>query len=203
MAFVCTENFDSYADGASLVNNTASGGSGWTSNWQGYSGGDAGTVVATQYLSSPNSARITTNQAYRDFTAVTVGTFYYSFRYSGDQAILRLYTGATAIIYQRVSSGNLEYYNGSAYVSLGAVTANVWHTVGIEFDQVNQPYKARYSLNGGAFSAWDNRANGTDTSVNKVLLFGDGNVYIDNINPPAAATSTVTPTSTLAFLGCG
>jgi hypothetical protein len=207
MAFTCTENFDSYANTTDL--NGASGGSGWSANWV----SDAATITNSTYSSSPNSTTALTGTSHRHFSSVDTGILYFSFKTTGNHHILGLYDGVLgeSLVYLTVRSGNLNTYSvANGYESVGAISFDVWHTIGIELDQTNQAFKVRYNIDGGAWSGWFPRVLGdTYTSVAELRFWSDeyaehgvASVYIDSISPAATAT-TVTPTSTLAFLGCG
>lgn len=197
MAFLCTDNFDSYANGANLGNNTAAGGTGWTSNWGVNLTGPA-TATNAQSLSSPNSALVTLNQIDRLFSAVSVGVLNYSFYKTADDIVFYLRDGATNFVINRINAGNFEYYDGTSFNSLGAVSSSAWHTVSIEIDQTNQAGKVRYKIDGGAFSSWFLRADGgVSTSCDRILLWGTGNVYVDSISPPSSSTGN---SNFLAFM---
>lgn len=180
MAFLATENFDSYTNGDDI--NGKSGGSGWTTNW---ASGAGAAVTNAQFQSSPNSLlpAAGTNPS-RDFTNVTVGSHSWYFRYNGTSGIVRYYNSGNLLIAVRTDSGNVEIYNGASYVSIGSQISDSWMKVTIEVDQVAQPYKYRASLNDGTFSSWISRnLDETATGVDRWLSF-EG-IYYDTIAPVA------------------
>lgn len=199
MAFLCTENFDSYANGDNLSGK--SGGSGWTTNWV-----SAGTGEITNAQAQSGTLSMlpdATTNPYRDFTNVTVGTLdFYFYIVSGDQTLVRLYNTGTALIYLKTLSNQVQVYNGVAYENVGAYSNATWTKMTIELDQTAQPYKARYRVGAGAFSSWISRAgNVVLTGVDRFLTFE--NPYYDSIAPGSATATTTTPVSTLSLLGCG
>ena len=188
MAFVCTENFDSYADNDNL--NGKSGGSGWTSNWGSTFTGPA-TVQNTQAYSGTLSCFSTSDQISRDFTTVTAGTLYFAFFKTGDDNMFWLRDGATNFVATRINGGNLQYLTGggASWATIQAVNSSQWYVVGIEIDQTNQSGKARYNVDGGTWTAWAD--GGSGTQANRVLVWGTQNIYIDSIQPTSPIVVTV------------
>src|SRR5204863_8023219 len=93
-AFISEDNFDSYSAGSA---SGLSGGTGWTSNWG--SSFSCGNITTSTFDSSPNSFKCDTGQINRDFSTVTVGTFYYSFNSSGsDTYTIFLRKGANNVV---------------------------------------------------------------------------------------------------------
>jgi len=185
MAFICTANFDDLTNGDNLANNTIGGGSGFTSNW-GVSFTGPAAVDNAQSLSSPNSVKVTTNQTDRDFAAVSVGILYVACYSPGDGNLVWLRNGTGNFVLVRMTGTTLEYFDSSAWQNSGlTISTNTWTTIGIEIDETNQPGKARFNKDGGAFTSWFSRAD-TPTSCNKILLWG-GSVYYDNITPPVTS----------------
>lgn len=175
-AFTVTEKFDTYTDGDSLNGKT-----GTAVTWS-LGGGDVAGVTNSQSDTAPNSAFITLGGAIGSITTTTDGTLYYSVYITGDDTIFRLRTGATNVVYNRRNGGNLEYYDGSNYVSVGALSANTWHRIGIEFDNGGNPGKARYQIDNGTWSSYAPTANGGN-SVDTIVILGTATEYIDTICP--------------------
>jgi hypothetical protein len=187
MAFVATENFDSYANGDNISGKT--GGSGWTTAW---TNGDPGSVTNAQAQSGTLSllTGAGTNPS-RDMTNVTIGSQDSWFYVNTDTGLVRYYNSGNLLIAIRTSSGNVEAYDGSDYNVVAAFTNNTWFKVTIELDQTNQAYKYRTSVNGGTPTAWMSRnLDVTATGVDRWLTF-EG-FYSDTIEPSAAASAIKT-----------
>jgi len=66
----------------------------------------------------------------------------------------RIYESPSSpVITIRTSSNKLQYFDGSTYNDIGTVAGDTWFTVDIEWR--SSDFNARYSLNGGSWTAWD------------------------------------------------
>jgi len=174
-SFTTYEGFESYANTDTL--NGKTGGTGWVGAWVSNAG--VNTITNTEVDEGLLSAWLIGGDVQRLFSTTTTGTFFYSYYASGDQVVARLANAGTYVIYNRVQGGNFEYYDGAGYVSLGAITTGVWHRIGIEIDNAGHAGQARYQIDGGTWSSWDDTANGGNT-VDTFRIFAD---YIDDISP--------------------
>lgn len=180
-----TDNFDSYTDGD--LNGQGS--------WSGSVEFDVqGTVVqagakAVAYLASSS------NSISKDFTASTTGVQSIWGRVS-DVTIdgrwsFRMASGASAIFYIKTNAGNVVYFDGATYTTLGAVSNNTWFQVECQFDASTD--KARYRLNGGTWTAY---ASGTAvfTTLDRLYLVCDtataGSSYWDTCADGSAPATT-------------
>lgn len=202
MAFLCTDDFESYADGANLGNNTAAGGSGWTSNWGSAFTGPA-TVVTTQAQGGTKSAQVTANQINRDFSSVTAGILYFYVRYTGtdDNAVWLRDAGASNIVATRFNTSNFQALINGTYTTQFAASINTWYKIGVEINDATQSGKVRYNVDDGAWGAWvANGVNSGATAVTRMLIWGTTtNLFTDTIAPGVATTVS----KRLTVLGAG
>lgn len=66
---------------------------------------------------------------------------------------IRLSEGGTNRIGVKSSGGNLQYYDGSVYITIGAVSLDTWFKLDVQWDFSTQ--MARYQLNDGGYTAYD------------------------------------------------
>ena len=201
MAWLATENFDSYSAGTSISG--GAGGSGWTGNWT----LGSGTVKAETAPTGGQGCRALKglNQAHnanRTFTSIDNSVAHFQF-YSddataGNERDVAFEGGGTSRFQFRinVSSGG-RYYgsNGTSYnTDLGAFSINTWYTVDVKFGHVAG--KFAISFNGGAYSA-DLNTTGGVTAVDKFYFLSAqtpvGNFWIDDVGATAGAVCATGP----------
>lgn len=106
------------------------------------------------------------------------------------------------LIVQVGSGGNVKYFDGSAYQTLQAYTANTWIKITLNWDKVLHSSQWRMKVNDSAYTSWMS-GNGSFTVLNRITLCGrsSGDTYFDDISnmyvaPEAVATTTATTTTT-------
>lgn len=177
MAWVATDNLDSYSAGSNL--HGQNGGSDWAAAWSWNSAGTQPTVeTAPAGGQGGNAIKVsgTTNQtkATRTFTAISAGIVKLRLRVTAtnpnDFCGFILESGAgNGKIYHRVSGGNLQLFNSPAYENVQAVSADTWYRIDVEFDDAAQDNKFRTRVDGGSWTDWKN-TNGTYTSLDRIVI---------------------------------
>lgn len=200
MAWVATDDFNSYSDGSiSGVN----GGSGWSAGW--VLGSGAIDVQGTTVYEGAKA--VTANTSLADLASraltstVTVGTMYFAMRASATTVvgftILENGSGTGKMYIKFDNDGNIKIFsNGSGtYVTLQAYSANTWYVIGIDFDNTGHANQYRANVDGGAFSSYYTVNGGSYTSISHVRLetdTGTGSVFWDRISDtyPSSAVAT-------------
>lgn len=70
------------------------------------------------------------------------------------------------------SDGQMAYWNGSAYVDFGAVSANTWYRV--ETQLRSSDHTGRHNLNNGAFTSWKQQYSASWTNIGNVRIDSGG-----------------------------
>jgi hypothetical protein len=101
----------------------------------------------------------------------------------------------TGAIVRFNDDGNIEYFNGAAYVAIQAYSAGQWYCVEVQWIDDSGTKKARYRIDEGSWTDYY-AINGNPSELDSVRLFrrGDDYSYIDYIAenpivPPAAGRS--------------
>lgn len=210
MAWVATDDFNSYSDGSI---NGANGGSGWSAGWVLASGGIdvEGTTVyeGAKAVTANTSAADLASRALT--STVTAGTMYIAMRASATTAIgftiLEDGAGIGKMYIKFDSDGNIKIFDngGGVYQTIQAYSADTWYIIGINFDNVGQPNLYRANVNGGAFTSYYAPNGGTYTSISHVRLetdTGTGSMFWDRISDTYPAVVT-TNTNNLTTLNAG
>ncbi len=199
MAWIATDNFDSYPDGDLSGQN---GGTDWTAAWSGGAGFDVQGTVVYQGAKAVSVVRTGAAQEItRDFTAITAGSVYIAVRVTSTalESYLMINEGATSRGYIKHTGGVISIYDngGGVYQNVATgLSADTWYIVNIEFDDGAQPnnYRARvYNGSWGSFSSWYQVNGGSYTNISRIRLQldtpGTGTAYYDLITPtdPVAA----------------
>ena len=204
------EQFDGYTNGDDLA--SKNGGSGWSAAWS-ISTGGAFLVTNAQSVSSPNSVKTTNTAApfaTRAFASQSAGTIYVSVR---PESGINNHNfvgvddtpGNTKVIVDFYSDNNIQYYNGTSYVSFGTWSANTWYRIGIQWDNAGHANQARYNIDNGAWTSWAN-ANGTFSSISGFYIYSPstsgGHIFIDDIcdTYTVPTGSTTNPNFLLRFI---
>lgn len=200
MAMPIVENFES------LTLGDLSGQDGWT-------GGYLNFDVATGTASHSGSKGVSASSAggslcEKDFGAPsTSGSQIFYFRTTDVtsaevmQTRFKDYSIPASVIILKTLSGNLQYYNGSSYQTIQAVSADTWYKVQIDWKADNT---ARYRVDDGTPTAYDNM-NGTMTNGIDGVYLGtqlSGTCYWDDFEAVASSTRKP-PAHTLLLMGVG
>lgn len=196
MAWVATDNFNSYSDGSI---NGANSGSGWAGAWSLASG----TIDIQGTTTYEGAKAVTADTASADLASrqltstVTVGTVYVAMRASTTTIIgfFILENGAgTGKMYIKFDSdGNIKAFdNGTGtYQTIQAYSANTWYVLAIDFDNTGQPNKYRVKVNNGSYSSYYTVNGGTYSSISHVRLETDsatGSIFWDRISDTSPGT---------------
>lgn len=199
MAWVATENFDSYTTSADLSG--GSGGSDWTNNWSVSSGGGTITVETAPAGGQGGKAarhNATAGVAYKRSVAdVTVGAVSVEMRVTGTSpndfsGILLALADGSGKMYVKCDAGKWKAFSNGVggYVDVDNAAADTWQTIDIEFDQDNQANKYRVRVDGGTWTSWLTVNGGSYTSIGQFVLDGsasDITIYWDHIRETSAA----------------
>ena len=171
--WLATDNFDSYTIGNSL--SAGAGGSGWSGNW---TEGTAAVTVASSPAGGQGGGALFVNAdpnfSYsRTFADLSAGLmsfrFYINTTSPGDDTWFMLDEGVGGTAARGLvaigSDGFVKIFDGTTLFSVGAYTANTWHTVTMEFNDATQPNAFRAKLGAGNFTQWFPAANGGSYSV--------------------------------------
>lgn len=209
-AAAAVENFDSYANGASL--DGANGGSGWSSAWTIGSGiwtSDTAPIGGQGGLALHGS---TTASVSRTFGLISVGTIHSQFNFSDGVAgnlvnILfqdSVNTGGAAnnnriaITLNSTNGGDIRAGSGQGSETLvGTFSTSTWNTIDIKFDNaLGNVFQV--SVNGGPYSG-DIASGGSLAHVDTLVVSSDDSAthdfWIDDISitpPPTAITGSGT-----------
>lgn len=156
MAWVATDNFDSYSNGDL---NGGSGGSSWSTNWSGSTSFDVqGTTVyqGSKAITNTNNGEVSIQ---RTFSAVSDGVVYFAVRKTSNSA------GGFLISLRNSSDSSRGYvfFDNSSNIIAGTGTvlsgysANTWYVIRLTFNATLGTYSAAYSTDAfgtaGTFSA--------------------------------------------------
>lgn len=210
MAWVATDDFESYADGALAGNN---GGSGWSGAWAS-SGSDNWTVQGTvvyEGLKAISSANSVTQTCQRSFTALsgTSNEVRIAIRrttVSGAARNVVVFNAGATFRFQ-LEAGD----NGGGAVNIRIATsggntiietpmsADTWYLVVLDIDMTNS--QVRGKLGGGTYTSY--RAMDGSGAIDTVKLQtqdGTGTGYFDYLGPQAAAAGGI---GRLMMMGVG
>lgn len=186
-----SENFDSYSDGD--LNGQGS--------WSGGVLFDIQGTVTQAGAKAVINAGATNSSVIKSFTLTAAGYQGWYIRTSDKtkDAVhqTRLYESGSAKAYIKVNNGNMQYFNGAAYVTFGTVVNDTWHHIEMEWDASTD--QARYKFDGGSWTAWANLASTLASGMDGFGCVHDGsgsaNNYWDTITNSGATNVTVTPTA--------
>jgi len=206
MAWVATENFESYSAGALAGNN---GGSGWTSAWTSLSNDDWQVGTTTVCGGSKNAVDTVTSgdatsRIYRDFAALSGTTNEVQFYLAASSAT----TDNIQVQFANSSSasrieiqmgegvgggGDIELVGATSQSLATSFSANTCYLVTVDIDVTNS--RARAKLDGGAYTSYVSLANSGD--ITRLILTasqeGTGantSFYFDEIGPVGGAAAT-------------
>lgn len=195
------DNFDSYTDGD--LNGQGS--------WSGSTDFDIqGSVVQAGAKAVAHTAAASGN-ILKSFTGAASGTQSIYGRVASTAIsglwMVRLYEGAAARIFiQTDGAGNLSYNDGGGLVTIGAITADTWFKLDIEWQASDDT--ARYRLDNGTWTAFDTIVFPITTEIDTLRLFKDvadaTAIYFDTA-AEVGGDVVVTPQNqpTLLMLGVG
>jgi|GEM_PF-5110522 len=208
------DDFESYTEGQNLIG--VDGYSQKNTPW------DTGSYFKAETIEDTRAGHLhVVGTSYNEYVKVQLMSmnkfsFSYKFRLSNvtsDSFYMGLYDADDNLIaILRVYAGKLEYYNGSAYVSLASVSANVWYKIEFrakspsEIDlYVNDAFKAEVGigsnpldyLSWGAWKRWTGDAyidnimlrKYTDPEPSVEVEGSKATIYIYYGNPDATTTS--------------
>lgn len=198
MAWVATENFNSYSDGDLNANN---GGSGWAGAWTQSAGTISvqGTTVyeGAKAISSPSgSAQL----YYRQLTSTTSsGIVSFRLRMTAttiDGAIVLEETSGAGKMYFRIApDGNFKIFDngGGVYQTIQAYSTDTWYLCEMEFDDASQPEKYRARVDGGSWTSWYTVNGATYASIGYFRIDRDNNtgvLYVDDIKEGSSVSAS-------------
>lgn len=179
MAWTATDDFDSYSAGIELFG--LNGGSGWSTAWDQPSGSTS--LVTVQNAPAGMSGKAvraiedggTDLNVDRTFSDISAGSLRVLLRVAGttspdDFAGIQLGEGASNRMFLKVSGGNLQMYDGSAYQTIQAVSVDTTYTIDIEFDDSAQPNQWRVRVDEGSWTIWRGVNGGGYTVINRFRI---------------------------------
>lgn len=193
-----TENFDSYTDGDLNGQGSWSGGTDFDIQGTTTQGG-AKAVLHTAAASGSVS---------KSFTGASTGvqSLYGRVADTSDGTwSVRIGEAGAAKHYVKTNGGNVTYFDGATYATLGAISVDTWFQIDIQWDAATD--QARYRLNGGSWSAYASGV-ATYTTLDTFILVKDntstGDAFWDTFTDGGAVQIT-TPRQrhTLLTLGVG
>lgn len=203
MAWVATDNFDSYTVTEDL--NGKNGGSGWSGAWTLVGG--AMTIQVAPAGMSGNAVRcIDADSEYTRnvASAVTVGTMSFKFRTNstapGGNFVFKLREGGTSRMFFRANTtGDFQIFNGNTtvYDTIQAYAADTTYTITFDFDNVAQPNKYRIKVDAGSYTTYKDVSGLAYTNIDQVSLdaetgFGT-TVFLDDIQNAGEAANILMP----------
>lgn len=98
---------------------------------------------------------------------------------------------STNVIIIKTLSGNLQYYNGSSYQTISAVSNNTWYKVQVDWLANNT---ARYRIDGGTPTSYDSMGNNMTNGIDGVYLGTQlsGTAYWDDFEAVPSSSSIKT-----------
>jgi len=141
------DDFESYTSGASISG--LNGGSGWAGAYNALA--TAPTIAVDQFYDGAQSVKIVTgsgNGFDRAIVKMAYGQLTIRFRKdnaSNPESWITLYEGTTKRIRIQISNTpavHQQYNNGASSDSLGAYTANVWHTITVSWNKTTGKFWA-------------------------------------------------------------
>ena len=207
MAWIATENFESYADNDDL--NTKAGGTNWTGNWAVIAG--AGTVQNTPTLEAGLCAEETgTNDVVRrTFTAVTDGIVSWIMRRDDlttpgvGGVLLQNNTSGNGLLAVNFTGTNIDLVGTTTVSILASPSTNTNYTIHLHIDRANNRYRARVGSN--EWSAYVTEQ-GNEDPDRFVMRFQDspsGSMWIDDIKAGSDPASASAGTKRRMLIGVG
>lgn len=163
MAWVATDNLESYSNAASLTG--GAGGSGWTGNWAGLLAGGFTITTAdfAPFGSSTRSASATGNNgSSRALTSISSsgGSVEYGFWCKNTGGVTENWyhygkAGTSARILMGFETGNIIAYNGGTpVVLLAAYSTSTWYYVQIRFGVTTDKFNAFVNTTGSTTDSY-------------------------------------------------
>ncbi len=201
MAWVATDNFESYDDGDNL--DTLSGGSGWTANWDESTAGkytisnaeaQSGTLSLEHDSFSVNGQEPTVSRTFTAVTSGEEGQFYIKKTAShvADNCSVGFFKGSTnafLISISHTSGDIIILHDGGTDTVVSGSTLDQWYKWNIKFSGTT----FTYSVDDAAFSTAKTYRNSITTGVDKMEMAisaannADYRFYVDDISAPAAS----------------
>lgn len=192
MATIFTDNFNSYTDG-NLV-----GQGSWTEQTSASNFDIQGTVVKegakAAFLTNVvgGSAPI----IYKTGSAIDTGriSFYARKNATNKEALFTVekISSHEGAIVKFADDGNIQYFNGSTYVTIQAYSTDTWY--GVEIEWRVSDHKARYRINVGTWTDWYAVNGSSWTSFDSMRVFGNNNgtdiTYFDYISEYSLPSSS-------------
>jgi hypothetical protein len=105
--------------------------------------------------------------------------------------MVRLREAGSSTIIVKTNGGNLQYFDGGSYVTIGAVSLNTWFQLDVEWDAASDT--ARYRLDGGSWTSFVSFNGTITTGIDDVALVkGAANAtaaYWDTLSPAGAVAA--------------
>lgn len=209
MAWVATEDFESYSLGSDPIGQN--GGTGWAGAWTGGGPGSNGWVVEnTVVLEGTKSISCSPNNVSDEFLDRTLATGtisgqlqFYGRRDLNNSGTLNMgfFNGApsgASLVFaiQFDASGNITI-QGSSTVTVGTYAANTNYKIGIDYNNTTNLFSA--NINDGAFSSSVGRfSGGGNITIIRVSVESSTTAtsYFDGIGPYAATPAGPTTVKT-------
>lgn len=159
-----TDNFDSYTDGDLNGQGSWSGGTDFDiqgTTTQGGAKAVLNTAAASSSISKNFTGSATGVQSLYGRTADVTSDAVWS---------IRMGESGSAKHYIKTNGGQVQYFNGAAYANLGAVSADTWFKLDIQWDASTD--QARYRLNDGTWTSYYSGV-ATYTQISTVILVKD------------------------------
>lgn len=224
MAWVATDDFDSYTNGATVP--TLNGGTGWSAGYINDFQGTNCTISNSAPYQGANAMSVasgTDGVVRRDLASAVSGTgniFYFAFKKStttAGQTVFYLKNGGNANTRLKVqlgSSGNLELVGATTVTVMTSFSANTWYAIRVTFDVTANTAVCAFSTNafgpGGSFSADSSAVTMSSTgNIDSVTLSQEAGTAIvsgfDYISPtsPFAGSAATAVVHNLGLLGVG
>lgn len=159
-----TDNFDSYIDGDLNGQGSWSGNADFDVQGVTVQAGAKAIVNSASNKSILKSSTLASNGAQVIWGRVTT---------TGDDIwAIRLSEGGTDRIGVKTNGGNLQYFDGSTYNTIGTVSINTWFKLDVQWDFSTQ--MARYQLNDGGYTAYDTVLSNMSAGIDGVKLQNNG-----------------------------
>ena len=191
-----TDNFDSYTDGDLNGQGSWSGNTAWDIQGTTVQGG----TKAITHVGG------TASNVSKSMTSTAAGVQSFYFRVAGTaDALMRFFLveSETNNVLVKSNGGALYYFNGASYINWASISSNIWYKVDIQWDKATQ--KARYRLDNGTWTSYDNLYTNTVTGVNTVILGKGTNdttaIYFDTLTNATESAATTPIISPLIFFG--
>lgn len=175
---ILEDNFNSYTDG------NLDGQGSWTNPTYYWQVAGSVTYEGAKAVYKSSAEGIATKSG----TSRTAGTQCVAMRSSntGNAFTMELKENTTNKVAIRLSeTSNIQYWVGGSYTTIEAYSANTWYVLCIDFDDANQPDKARFSVDGGSsWGSWYDISGGysyLDKVTVEVQAYAGGSMYFDTL----------------------